>query len=136
MKEKLRDKTRDNLANALNSLGVQAEMAERGREEEKVNNAWWNRSLGIIDLSDGPISFINVIKKDQSKESPPMWWVNFCIPDERPISGGREIDVNGKTFTVQEATDDSFEDVDIAFISVSTEASRRFGQRGTVVNRM
>lgn len=93
MKEKLRDKTRDNLAHALNSLGVRAEMAERGREEEKVHNAWWNRSLGVIDLSEGPIRWINVIKKDQSKESPPMWWVNFCIPDERPISGGREIDV-------------------------------------------
>ena len=93
MKEKLRDKTRDNLAHALNSLGVQAEMAERGRDEENIHNAWWNRSLGVIDLPEGPIRWINVIKKDPSKESPPMWWVNFCIPDERPISGGREIDV-------------------------------------------
>ena len=93
MKEKLRDKTRDNLTHALNSLGVQAEMAERGRDEENIHNAWWNRSLGVIDLPEGPIRWINVIKKDPSKESPPMWWVNFCIPDERPISGGREIDV-------------------------------------------
>ena len=42
-------------------------------------------------------------------------------------SAGRKIDVNGKSFTVQETTDDSFDDVDIAFISASTEASRRFG---------
>ena len=42
-------------------------MAERGREEEKVHNAWWNRSLGVIDLPEGPIKFVNVIKKDQSK---------------------------------------------------------------------
>ena len=42
-------------------------------------------------------------------------------------SAGRKIDVNGATFTVSETTDDSFDDVDIAFISVSTEASRRFG---------
>ena len=42
-------------------------------------------------------------------------------------SAGRKIDVNGATFAVSETTDDSFDDVDIAFISVSTEASRRFG---------
>ena len=93
MKEKLRDKTRDNLTHALNSLGVEAEMAERGRTEEKVHNAWWNRSLGVIDLPEGPVKWINIIKKDQSKDSPPMWWINHCIPDERPISGSREIDV-------------------------------------------
>ncbi len=42
-------------------------------------------------------------------------------------SAGRKMNVNGKTFVVEETTDDSFDDVDIAFISVSTEASRRFG---------
>lgn len=42
-------------------------------------------------------------------------------------SAGRMIDVNGTTFTVSETTDESFDDVDIAFISVSTEASRHFG---------
>ena len=29
--------------------GVQAEMAERGRAEEKVHNSWFQRSLGVID---------------------------------------------------------------------------------------
>ena len=86
MKEKLRDKTRDNLTNALHSLDVKAEMAERKRAEEKVHNAWWNRSLGVIDLPEGPVRWINITKKDQSKDSPPMWWINLCIPDERPIS--------------------------------------------------
>ena len=42
-------------------------------------------------------------------------------------SDGRKMEVNGATFTVSETTDESFDDVDIAFISVSTEASRRFG---------
>ena len=93
MKEKLRDKTRDNLTHALNSLDVKAEMAERKRAEEKVHNAWWNRSLGVIDLPEGPVRWINIIKKDRQKDSPPMWWINHCIPDERPISGSREIDV-------------------------------------------
>ena len=42
-------------------------------------------------------------------------------------SAGRRLEVNGKTFTVEETTDDSFADVDIAFISARTEDSRRFG---------
>ncbi len=42
-------------------------------------------------------------------------------------SAGRKMEVNGKTFTVSETTDDSFDDVDIVFISARTEDSRRFG---------
>ena len=42
-------------------------------------------------------------------------------------SAGRKMDVNGKTFTVAETTDDSFDDVDMVFISARTEDSRRFG---------
>ena len=34
MKEWVRDKSRDELTDALNSLGVKAELAERGRAEE------------------------------------------------------------------------------------------------------
>ncbi len=42
-------------------------------------------------------------------------------------SAGREMEVNGKTFTVGETTDDSFDDADLVFISARTEDSRRFG---------
>ena len=42
-------------------------------------------------------------------------------------SAGRVIDVNGASFTVSESSDRSFDDVDIAFISASSDVSRRFG---------
>ena len=42
-------------------------------------------------------------------------------------SAGRKMEVNGKTFTVGETTDDSFDDADLVFISARTEDSRRFG---------
>ena len=42
-------------------------------------------------------------------------------------SAGRKMEVNGKTFTVAETTEESFADVDIVFISARTEDSRRFG---------
>jgi hypothetical protein len=40
MKEILRDKSRDKLAQNLNSLGIEAVLAERGRGEGKVENSW------------------------------------------------------------------------------------------------
>ena len=39
-------------------------------------------------------------------------------------SSGKQIDVNGKTFTVEETTKDSFNGVDLAFISVNTAMSK------------
>ena len=42
--ERWRDKTRDNLTSALNSLGVRAVMAERGRAEEEVRKRLFTRA--------------------------------------------------------------------------------------------
>ena len=86
MKDLFRDKTRDKLASDLSSAGVHAQMAERGRTEEKAEDSWYQRSLGIIDISQGPIRWINILKKDGSNNSPPRWWVVLGIPDERPVS--------------------------------------------------
>ena len=86
MKELVRDKSRDELADALNSVGVKAEMAERGRAEEEVENSWYQRSLGIIDIPEGSIRWVNILKKNRSKHSGPRWWVVLGIPDDRPVS--------------------------------------------------
>ena len=93
MKDLFRDKTRDNLARNLNSLGIRAELAERGRPEEKVENSWYQRSLGIIDIPDGLIRWVNILKKDSSGRSPPQWWVILGIPDERPLSNHKAVDI-------------------------------------------
>ncbi len=42
-------------------------------------------------------------------------------------SAGKRISVGGKELVVEEATEDSFDGVDIAFISASSEVSRRLG---------
>ena len=93
IREKWRDKTRDEIAGAINSLGIKAEMAERKRTEEKILNPWWTRSLGIIDIPEGPIKWINVIKKDGSDKSPPRWWIIFGIPDGRLTSNRQNIKI-------------------------------------------
>jgi hypothetical protein len=93
MRDRLRDKSRDRLAQNLSSLGIRAELAERGRAEEKVENSWYQRSLGIIDISEGPVTWINILKKDGSKNSPPQWWIILGIPDERPLSEHKTVDI-------------------------------------------
>ncbi|MEA1871829.1 MAG: hypothetical protein U9M91_00270 [Chloroflexota bacterium] len=93
MKEIFRDKSRDKLAQNLNSLGIRADLAERGRAEEKIENSWYQRSLGIIDIPEGLVRWINILKKDGSGRSPPQWWVILGIPDERPLSNHKAVDI-------------------------------------------
>ena len=100
MKEWVRDKSRDELADALNSVGAKTEMAERGRAEEKVENSWYQRSLGIIDIPEGSIRWVNILKKGRSQHSPPQWWVVLGIPDDRPVSTRQQTKIK----TVREKT--------------------------------
>jgi hypothetical protein len=93
MKEIFRDKSRDKLAQNLNSLGIRANLAERGRAEEKIENSWYQRSLGIIDIPEGLVRWINILKKDASRNSPPLWWVILVIPDERPLTNHKAVDI-------------------------------------------
>ena len=93
MKERLRDKTRDELTLALNALSIHAAMAERGRPEEKIQDTWMNRSQGIIDVLEGPIRWINCLKHDGSQYIPPQWWTVFGIPDKRRFSEQRAVKI-------------------------------------------
>ena len=62
MKNGLRDKSRNELAYALNSLGIEIEMAKRGRVEEEMRSARGSGFLGTINIPDGPIRWINVVR--------------------------------------------------------------------------
>ena len=73
----------DNFYKHLITLGIDVSLAERGAKEEKLFNPWHRRSLGIINIhSNSPISYINIIKRDRSKDSPPRWWYYFGIPSK------------------------------------------------------
>ena len=95
MKETFRDKSRDKLAQNLNSLGVRTDLAERGRVEEKIQKSWYKfqRSLGIIDIPKGPIRWINILKRDRQRNNPPRWWVILGMTDERPISDRQAVKI-------------------------------------------
>jgi hypothetical protein len=93
MREKLRDKSRDELAERLNAIGVVATLTDRKRPEEKIGNHLFLRSLGVIDITGGPITWASIIKKDQSKDSPAHWWVYFGVPDERAVPEDQSIKI-------------------------------------------
>jgi len=95
-REKFRDKTRDRICADLQRLGVDAQMAARGRDEEKVRRTFLDllvalggtsrESLGIIDIPNGPIRWINVRKTitiSQYGYSEPSYCVDYGVPDCR-----------------------------------------------------
>ena len=59
--------------------------------------AWWEfgRSLGILDISDSSVQWINNLKKErrQSKNSssPPRWWTVLGVADDRINAGSPAI---------------------------------------------
>ena len=57
-RERFRDHTRDEICAGLQKLGVNAQLAGRGRPKEKMGNGM----LGIIDIDGGPIAWVNVGK--------------------------------------------------------------------------
>lgn len=73
MRERFRDKARDNLEAALQSLGLPASMSERDEPIENVQKPGWSRALGSIEVTDGPISRVNFFKIDGSQYSPNRW---------------------------------------------------------------
>lgn len=85
--KRFRDTTRDSMAQSLSVFGIKTELADRGRPEESIGISYgWvpgTNSLGIIDIEDGLITFINVIRtKSKNKNEPPRYKYVFCVPDK------------------------------------------------------
>ncbi len=104
LKNNIRDKSRDNFYQHLMTLGIDVSLAERGAKEEKLFNPWHRRSLGVINInSDSLISYINIIKRDRSKDTPPRWWYYFGIPSNTSKNKSDYIEVKStriKSFPV------------------------------------
>ncbi len=80
-REDFRDKARDKICNSLQVLGIDAQMAERGRPEEKIGG---KDSLGLIDIPEGPISWVNVRKEYSGGESGSTdYYTDYGVPDPR-----------------------------------------------------
>ena len=104
LKNNTRDKSRDIFYKHLITLGIDVSLAERGAKEEKLFNPWHRRSLGIINInSDSLISYVNIIKRDRSKDTPPRWWYYFGVPSKTSENKSDYIEVKStriKSFPV------------------------------------
>lgn len=81
LKEAMRNKAREELCAALCAFGVVARIAERGRPEEETT-PWWGHSLGVIDVGQGPIGWIN-ITYDYSPEGGSFYLTDYGVPVPR-----------------------------------------------------
>ena len=81
----LRDESREALTHNLNFLRIDARMAERGRAEERIQKPLGRLSLGIIDILEGAVRWINIVKQEGNPYAFIRWWTVLGIPDERPV---------------------------------------------------
>ena len=92
VREAFRDKRRKELCADLQSLGIDAQMAPRGRVEE---NTYTDPilSLGVIDILDGPIRWVNVTCRLTSDEETTRHLV-YGVPDPKVRPGFPEVRIN------------------------------------------
>ncbi len=84
---------RDKLCAHLRILGIQAQISERGRPEEKI--APWGKSLGIIDTQDALIHWVN-ISKDNDPDNKALWYIEYGVPDSRITAGFPKVAIRTK----------------------------------------
>ena len=78
------DHARDDICDALRLMGVDARMAGRGRGEEKIGGSG---SLGIIDIPEGPIHWVNVRKiNDLDAGGSTDRYTEYLVPGPRIVS--------------------------------------------------
>ena len=83
VQETFRDHARDDICISLQNLGIDAQMAERGRAEEKIRPRFiGGKSLGVIDIPDGPIGWIN-IHKSSTNVGGRDYLTEYGVPDPK-----------------------------------------------------
>lgn len=80
LRDKMRDHTREDLCDLLNSMGVPAKLAEPGRPEELITTER-GVSLGLIELSGSPIRWC-VVKRDIQNDRP-LTYFEYGVPDSK-----------------------------------------------------
>jgi len=83
VKETFRDKTRDNLCASLQRIGIDAKLAERYLGEENIECGVYSKSLGIINIREGPIRWVNVVHRSDQAPAGASLYVKYGVPDSR-----------------------------------------------------
>lgn len=93
VKEVRRDKTRDYLCATLQSMGVDAEIARRGRPEEQMSGGG---SLGLIEIFEGPIRWVDVRRLYRHAGEETVYFYDYGVPDSRLQSNAPGVEIESK----------------------------------------
>jgi len=84
IRETFRDHARDDICAGLQRLGIDAQMAPRRGPEERVGGSGF---LGVIDITEGPIRWVNVRKVTHSGGPEggggTDYYTEYGVPDSR-----------------------------------------------------
>jgi len=81
----------------LRAMGVDAQLAPRGRPEEDGLWPELQQSLGLIDIEERSIHWAHVLK-DMQGRSGPLYSVDYGVPDPRNLPRLMVVAVRVKTF--------------------------------------
>lgn len=82
LREAFRDKMRDEFCAGLqHQLGISASLAPRGRPAERVKRDNRGSSLGLIDISEGPIRWVNVQEFGRAYDT--FYCATYGVPDPK-----------------------------------------------------
>jgi hypothetical protein len=84
----LRHRIRYQLYRDLVALGLDVDMAPRGRREEGVYGGLLGNSLGLIEVRGGAVRWVNVLAHPGNRFSPTTYTNVYVVPDSRLRSGG------------------------------------------------
>jgi hypothetical protein len=84
----LRDKTRYRLCTHLRTLGLNVQVSERGLPEEGISGGLIGTSIGLLEVQDSPIRWINMLEHPASRYAAAAFTNVYVVPDNRVRSGG------------------------------------------------
>lgn len=89
VKEALRDKTSDHIRGhicaGLQKIGVDAQMAKQGYLRRDMVRYFGGRSLGVVEIRQGPINWVHVAQFTENRQAGNIYWyyTDYGVPDTR-----------------------------------------------------
>jgi hypothetical protein len=83
-----RDKTRHRLCTHLRTMGLNVQVSERGLHEEGISGGLMGSSIGLIEVQESPIRWVNMLEHPASRYASAAFTNVYVVPDHRVRSGG------------------------------------------------
>jgi hypothetical protein len=85
---KPRDRKRHRLCTHLRTIDLNVQVPERGLPEEGISGGLMGTSIGLIEVQESPIRWINMLEHPASRYASAAFTNVYVVPDHRVRSGG------------------------------------------------